>query len=34
MKVTLFYSSLLANHMLAVVTVRYRADLIMPMLTA
>ena len=34
MKITLFYSSLLANHMLAVVTVRYRADLIMPMLTA
>ena len=34
MKVTLFFGSLLANQLLAVVTVRYRADLIMPMLTA
>ena len=34
MKVTLFFGSLMANHLLAVVTVRYRADLIMPMLTA
>jgi hypothetical protein len=33
MKVTLYLSTLMANHVLAVVTVRYRADLIMPMLT-
>ena len=33
MKVALFFSSLMANHVLAVVTVRYRVDLIMPMLT-
>jgi hypothetical protein len=33
MKVTLFFGSLMANRVLAV-TVRYRADLIMPMLTA
>jgi hypothetical protein len=33
MKVTLFFSSLMANHVLAIVTVRYRADLIMPMMT-
>ena len=31
MKVTLYLSTLMANHVLAVVTVR--ADLIMPMLT-
>ena len=34
MKVNLFFGSLIANHVLAIVTVRYRADLIMPMLTA
>jgi len=34
MKVTLFFGSLMATHVLAVVSVRYRADLIMPMLTA
>jgi hypothetical protein len=34
MKITLFFGSLIANHVLAIVTVRYRADLIMPMLTA
>jgi hypothetical protein len=33
MKVALFFSSLMANHVLAIVTVRYRADLIMPMMT-
>jgi hypothetical protein len=33
-QVTSFIGSLLTNHVLAVVTVRYRADLIMPMLTA
>jgi hypothetical protein len=33
MKVTMFFGSLMANYVLAVVTVRYRADLIMPMLT-
>jgi hypothetical protein len=33
MKVALFFSSLMANHLLAIVTVRYRADLIMPMMT-
>ena len=33
MKVTLFFGSLMANNVLAVLTVRYRADLIMPMLT-
>ena len=26
MKVTLFFGSLIANHVLAIVTVRYRAD--------
>lgn len=34
MKVTLFFGSLMANNVLAVLTVRYRADLIMPMLTS
>jgi hypothetical protein len=34
MKVTLFFASLMATHVLAVVSARYRADLIMPMLTA
>jgi hypothetical protein len=34
MKFTLFVGSLMANRVLAMVTVRYRADLIMPMLTA
>jgi len=33
MKLTLFFGSLMANQVVAVVTVRYRADLIMPMLT-
>jgi hypothetical protein len=33
MKVTLFFGSLMATHALAV-AVRYRADLIMPMITA
>jgi hypothetical protein len=33
MKLTLFFGSLMANHVAAVVAVRYRADLIMPMLT-
>jgi hypothetical protein len=34
MKVTLFFGSLMATHVMAIVTVRYRADLIIPMLTA
>ena len=34
MKFTFFAGSLMANHVFAMVTVRYRADLIMPMLTA
>jgi hypothetical protein len=33
MKLTLSFGSLMANHVVAVVTVRYRADLMMPMLT-
>ncbi len=32
MKVTLFFGSLMANHALAVVTLRYRPDLIRPKL--
>ena len=34
MKVTLFFGSLMATHAMAIVSVRYRADLIMPMLAA
>lgn len=34
MKLTLFVGGLLAHQVLAILAVRYRADLIMPMLTA
>jgi hypothetical protein len=34
MQVTLFFASLMATHVMVIVSARYRADLIMPMLTA